>query len=334
MLLLALILFPLPPPRSPTSCGVGARGWCSAWAPPFSSRAGDGESLATPGARPDAGRMARPTMLGLVVLTLVSILFSAPLWFRTPSGPSARDAARRPAFACACSGFFTATLARREPAFRADLGRHGNDDARRSRRSSFTVTIADRSRRCGSTWSSRRSASRSRCWRLPCWRRRSRVGGRAALMLDLILVLHAATLDRAWLRAAYVFALAGFGTKMGLAPPIPGSRTRMVRRRASWRRLMSGAIDDLRVSRPGALRAAIVFAAGLTDFARPLLIALGSCLTSSSAAFMIGQSDIKRLLAYSSVEHMGLPLVSDSASAAPGRLARCFTSSTTAWRRA
>ena len=51
---------------------------------------------------------------------------------------------------------------------------------------------------------------------------------------------------------------------------------------------------------------AIVFAAGLDDFARPLLIAFGLVSLVVAAAFIIGQSDLKRLLAYSSVEHMGL----------------------------
>jgi hydrogenase-4 component F len=45
---------------------------------------------------------------------------------------------------------------------------------------------------------------------------------------------------------------------------------------------------------------------GVAAFARPPLIAFGMLSLAVAAAFMIGQSDVKRMLAYSSVEHMGL----------------------------
>src|SRR5438552_12653390 len=41
-------------------------------------------------------------------------------------------------------------------------------------------------------------------------------GGRPLVIDDLL--THAAALDATWLRAAFVFLLVGFGTKMGLAP--------------------------------------------------------------------------------------------------------------------
>lgn len=50
----------------------------------------------------------------------------------------------------------------------------------------------------------------------------------------------------------------------------------------------------------------ILAAAGQTAFMRPPLLVLGILSLVVSAAFIIGQSDLKRLLAYSSVEHMGL----------------------------
>jgi hydrogenase-4 component F len=42
------------------------------------------------------------------------------------------------------------------------------------------------------------------------------------------------------------------------------------------------------------------------DFARPLLILLGLLSMGVAAVFMLGQTDYKRMLAYSSVEHMGI----------------------------
>jgi len=50
----------------------------------------------------------------------------------------------------------------------------------------------------------------------------------------------------------------------------------------------------------------VVAAAGLGSFARPVLIAFGLLSLAVAATFIIGQGDVKRLLAYSSVEHMGL----------------------------
>jgi hydrogenase-4 component F len=47
-------------------------------------------------------------------------------------------------------------------------------------------------------------------------------------------------------------------------------------------------------------------AGGQGDFARSLLITLGLLSMTTAAVFMIGQRDFKRLLAYSSVEHMGI----------------------------
>jgi hydrogenase-4 component F len=47
-------------------------------------------------------------------------------------------------------------------------------------------------------------------------------------------------------------------------------------------------------------------AAGQLPFMQPVLLAFGVLSLLVAAAFMIGQTDLKRLLAYSSVEHMGL----------------------------
>ena len=51
---------------------------------------------------------------------------------------------------------------------------------------------------------------------------------------------------------------------------------------------------------------AVVAAAGLADFSGELLIGFGLLSMAVAAAFIIGQGDFKRLLAYSSVEHMGI----------------------------
>jgi hydrogenase-4 component F len=119
------------------------------------------------------------------------------------------------------------------------------------------------------------------------------------------LVSTAGSLNRSWLKAAYVFALTGFGTKMGLAPLHSWKPDTYGEAPSLVAALMSGALTSCAFL--GLARfTAIVFAAGLDDFARPLLIAFGIVSLVVATAFVIGQSDLKRLLAYSSVEHMGL----------------------------
>src|SRR6059058_1899703 len=50
----------------------------------------------------------------------------------------------------------------------------------------------------------------------------------------------------------------------------------------------------------------VAMAAGQGPFVQPPLIAFGLGSLDVAAAFIVGQADVKRLLAYSSVEHMGL----------------------------
>jgi hydrogenase-4 component F len=127
--------------------------------------------------------------------------------------------------------------------------------------------------------------------------------GRPLVLDDL--VARAAELDPRWLRAAFVFLLIGFGTKMGLAPLHSWKPDTYGEAPSLVGGLMSGALTTCAFL--GLLRvAAICFAAGADAFVRPALIAFGLVSLVIAAAFIIGQGDIKRLLAYSSVEHMGL----------------------------
>jgi hydrogenase-4 component F len=128
--------------------------------------------------------------------------------------------------------------------------------------------------------------------------------GVRALVLDDILA-NGPSLEKSWLRAAYVFALAGFGTKMGLAPLHTWKPDTYGEAPSLVGALMSGALTSCAFL--GLARfTEVAVAAGLTDFTRPLLIAFGLISLVIAAAFIIGQADVKRLLAYSSVEHMGL----------------------------
>ncbi len=115
----------------------------------------------------------------------------------------------------------------------------------------------------------------------------------------------AAEMDRTWLKAAFILLLVGYGTKMGLAPMhtwLPDAHSEAPSLVSA---LLSGAL--LNCAFLGILRGhAILAAASLEWFSGELLLMLGVLSLGIAAVFMIRQTDYKRLLAYSSIEHMGI----------------------------
>ncbi len=108
-----------------------------------------------------------------------------------------------------------------------------------------------------------------------------------------------------WVKAAFIFFLVGYGTKMGLAPLhtwLPDAHSESPSLVSA---LLSGAL--LNCAFVGILRAyEVTVAAGQIAFAQDLLIMFGLVSMLFAAVFIIGQADYKRMLAYSSVEHMGI----------------------------
>ena len=108
-----------------------------------------------------------------------------------------------------------------------------------------------------------------------------------------------------WLKAAFVFLLVGYGTKMGLAPMhtwLPDAHSQAPSLVSG---LLSGAL--LNCALLGILRGhQIMLAGGLGDFSGSLLVFLGLLSMGIAAVFIVGQGHYKRLLAYSSIEHMGI----------------------------
>lgn len=115
----------------------------------------------------------------------------------------------------------------------------------------------------------------------------------------------AGKMDPVWLKAAFILLIVGYGTKMGLAPMhnwLPDAHSESPSLVSA---LLSGAL--LNCAFLGLLRGQMVMsAAGLGEFGGGLLVLLGLLSMIVAAVFMIRQSDYKRLLAYSSVEHMGI----------------------------
>ncbi len=107
------------------------------------------------------------------------------------------------------------------------------------------------------------------------------------------------------LRLSFVFALAGYGTKIGLAPFhtwLPDAHSQAP---SPISALLSGV--SLIAAFYALVRFHLVTAAGLgSGFSSTLLVAFGLLSIAVALPFLIRQEDIKRLLAYSSVEHMGV----------------------------
>ena len=129
--------------------------------------------------------------------------------------------------------------------------------------------------------------------------------GTAVPMVLEDLIAAADSLDTTWLHAGFLFLLVGYGTKMGLAPLhtwLPDAHSEAPSLVSA---LMSGAL--LNTAFLGILRAyQIVGATGDSAFASQLLIAFGLISMFVATVFMLLQNDFKRILAYSSVEHMGI----------------------------
>ncbi|SDE94218.1 hydrogenase-4 component F [Thermus arciformis] len=107
------------------------------------------------------------------------------------------------------------------------------------------------------------------------------------------------------LKLAFALLLVGFGTKVGLFPLQAWLPDAHAEAPGPASALLSGTL--LNVAFYALLRyTALAQAAGLFPFASGLLIAFGLLSLLAAGLFLFGQKEYKRLLAYSSMEHMGL----------------------------
>jgi hydrogenase-4 component F len=112
-------------------------------------------------------------------------------------------------------------------------------------------------------------------------------------------------LDPAVTRIAVALLIVGFGTKAGLAPLHAWLPDAHGQAPAPVSALMSGVL--LSVAFYAVLRVKVVADLALgAGFARALLAVLGLVSLLLAASLLIRQRDYKRMLAYSSIEHMGV----------------------------
>jgi len=131
------------------------------------------------------------------------------------------------------------------------------------------------------------------------------VGEGVDAMVWTTLIARAAAFDPALLNVAFVFLLLGYGTKVGLAPLHAWLPDAHAEGPTPISAVLSGLL--LNVALYAVLRFKILMTANQAALAPgPLMVTLGlvSCVF---AAFMLyRRRDIKRMFAYSSIEHMGI----------------------------
>ena len=115
----------------------------------------------------------------------------------------------------------------------------------------------------------------------------------------------ASQLDPAFVRLAFIFALAGYGTKAGLAPFhtwLPDAHSQAP---SPISAMLSGAA--LAVSLYALARFHLVASGAMgPGYSSTLLVVFGLLSLAVALPFIVAQGDLKRLFAYSSIEHLGL----------------------------
>ena len=111
-------------------------------------------------------------------------------------------------------------------------------------------------------------------------------------------------LDPALVKVAFIFAIIGLGTKAGLAP----MHTWLPDAHSQAPTPISGLLSAvlLNCAMYGILRMHLLADAAVPGFSSSLLLLFGLLSLVVAAALILTTRDLKRMLAYSSVEHMGI----------------------------
>ena len=124
-------------------------------------------------------------------------------------------------------------------------------------------------------------------------------------MVWTVLIQRAAGFDPALLNVAFVFLLLGYGTKVGLAPLHAWLPDAHAEGPTPISAVLSGLL--LNVALYALLRFKMLLAANPEALAPgPLMVTMGLISTVFAAFMLYRRRDIKRMFAYSSIEHMGI----------------------------
>ena len=123
--------------------------------------------------------------------------------------------------------------------------------------------------------------------------------------LDWSVLFEAAeSLDPMLIKMAFIFIIIGFGTKMGLVPMhtwLPDAHSQSPTPISA---MLSAAL--LNCALYAILRFQMITEISAPGFASALMIGFGLLSLAVAGAFILISKDIKRMLAYSSIEHMGI----------------------------
>jgi hydrogenase-4 component F len=130
-------------------------------------------------------------------------------------------------------------------------------------------------------------------------------GGGVGNLTFTALTAQGAGLSRPWVLTAWVLVLVGYGTKMGLAPMHTWKPDAYGEAPGIVGAILAGGVTTVAFTAILRVRA-VVGAAGEGHIADRTLLVIGLFSMLVSALFLLGTRDFKRMLAYSSVEHMGI----------------------------
>ena len=147
------------------------------------------------------------------------------------------------------------------------------------------------------------------------------VGEGTDAMVWTILITRARDFDPALLNIAFIFLLLGYGTKVGLAPMHAWLPDAHAEGPTPISAVLSGLL--LNVALYALLRFKMLLAANPDAIAPgPLMIALGLISLIFAAFMLYRRRDIKRMFAYSSIEHMGITVFAFGMAGPLGQLRR------------
>lgn len=121
-------------------------------------------------------------------------------------------------------------------------------------------------------------------------------------------ILNAEVLNPIWLKAAFIFVFVGLSTKIGIAPMHPGDIDATSNSPSPVAALMSGSLRGTALI--GVLRVyQIMVPTETAEFARIIMIIGGMFSLFVAFVFMFKVTNYKRMISYSSVEHLGLIVI-------------------------
>ncbi len=130
-------------------------------------------------------------------------------------------------------------------------------------------------------------------------------GGGSGELTFSALTDQGAGLSRPWVLMAWVLLLVGYGTKMGLAPMHTWKPDAYGEAPGIVGAILAGGVTTVAFSAILRVRS-VVAAAGAGVAADRTLLAIGLFSMLMAALMLLATRDFKRMLAYSSVEHMGI----------------------------